>query len=134
MTRPTPAALVQRLFGVCNDRHGIRKIHRRGHLCATAKGSRYLRGSTSSILDFGMILADTVKTLTSLTPTSLAQVVQHSGRKDAAFKTADFVGITNGGEFAYKITFFDRESTGKDQVSKVFVRYDTVTGFITADY
>jgi hypothetical protein len=81
-----------------------------------------------------MILADTVKTLTSLTPTSLAQVVQHSVRKDVAFKTADFVGITNGGEFAYKITHFDKESTGKDQVGKVFVKYDTVTGYMTADY
>jgi hypothetical protein len=81
-----------------------------------------------------LILADTVKTLTSLTPTSLAQVLKHSGHKDAAFKAADFVGITNGGEFAYKITFFDRESTGKDQVGKVFVKYDTVSGYMTADY
>jgi len=97
-------------------------------------GFEHLRGSTSSILDIGMILADTVKTLTSLTPTSLAQVVKHSGRKDAAFKTAKFVGITNGGEFAYKITLFDKEGTGKDQVGKVFVRYDTATGYMTADY
>jgi hypothetical protein len=81
-----------------------------------------------------LILADTVKTLTSLTPTSLAQVLKHSGHKDAAFKAADFVGITNGGEFAYKVTFFDRESTGGDQVGKVFVKYDTVTGYMTADY
>jgi hypothetical protein len=78
-----------------------------------------------------MILADTVRTLTTLTPTSLAQVMTHSGYRDSVFKSAEFVGITNGGEFAYRVTWpeADKDRPGQD---KVFVRYDAVTGYMTA--
>ncbi len=78
-----------------------------------------------------MILADTVRTLTTLTPTSLAQVLAHSGHRDRLFKTAEFVGITNGGEFAYRVTWPDADRDRAGQ-SKVFVRYDAVTGYMTA--
>jgi len=78
-----------------------------------------------------MILADTVRTLTTLTATSLAQVLAHSGHRDRVFTTAEFVGITNGGEFAYRVTFPDPESQKLGQ-SKVYVRYDAVTGYMTA--
>jgi len=78
-----------------------------------------------------MILADTVRTLTTLTATSLAQVLAHSGYRDSMFKSAEFVGMTNGGEFAYRVTFNDPESQKLGQ-SKVFVRYDAVTGYMTA--
>jgi hypothetical protein len=78
-----------------------------------------------------MILSDTVRTLTTLTPTSLAQVLAHSGYRDNLFKSAEFVGITNGGEFAYRVTWpeADRDRPGQ---TKVFVRYDAVTGYMTA--
>jgi len=78
-----------------------------------------------------MILADTVRTLTTLTPTSLAQVLTHSGYRDNLFKSAEFVGITNGGEFAYRVTWPDADRDRLGQ-SKVFVRYDAVTGYMTA--
>jgi hypothetical protein len=78
-----------------------------------------------------MILADTVRTLTSLTATSLAQVMTHSGYRDSVFKSAEFVGITNGGEFAYRVTFDDPESNKLGQ-SKVYVRYDAPTGLMVA--
>jgi hypothetical protein len=78
-----------------------------------------------------MILADTVRTLTTLTATSLAQVLAHSGYRDNLFKTAEFVGITNGGEFAYRVTWPDADRDRLGQ-SKVFVRYDAVTGYMTA--
>jgi len=78
-----------------------------------------------------MILADTVRTLTTLTATSLAQVLTHSGHRDRVFTTAEFVGLTNGGEFAYRVTFPDANRDRLGQ-SKVFVRYDAVTGYMTA--
>jgi hypothetical protein len=78
-----------------------------------------------------MILADTVRTLTTLTATSLAQVLAHSGHRDRVFAKAEFVGITNGGEFAYRVTWPDADSNKTGQ-SKVFVRYDAVTGYMTA--
>ncbi len=78
-----------------------------------------------------MILADTVRTLTTLTAASLAQVLAHSGYRDNLFKSAEFVGITNGGEFAYRVTWPEADKDRPGQ-GKVFVRYDAVTGYMTA--
>ena len=80
-----------------------------------------------------MILAETVKTLTTQTATGLAQILHHSGYRDNVFQTAQFQGITNGGEFAYRVTFHNEESDSID-TGKVFVRYDTATGYITASF
>jgi hypothetical protein len=81
-----------------------------------------------------MILAETVKTLTTQTATGLTQILEHSGFKNCFFKTATFVGITNGAEFAYRVTRADESGTSGETVSKVFVRYDAVTGYITASF
>jgi hypothetical protein len=81
-----------------------------------------------------MITADKVKTLIEFSPKELAVILDKSGYRGASFKTAQFVGITNGGQFAYKVTYFDKENTGKDEVGKVFVTYDRGTDSIVADY
>jgi len=39
-----------------------------------------------------MILADTLKLLTTMGPTALAQVLKHSGYTGQTFKAAEFVG------------------------------------------
>jgi hypothetical protein len=44
------------------------------------------------------------------------------------------LGITNSGDFCYRVTYFDEAGTGQDEVGKVFVRYDSVNGFITAEF
>ncbi len=80
-----------------------------------------------------MITADTLKTLTTLTPTGLSQVLKHSGYTGCFFKRAEFLGLTNGGEFCYKVTYYDDSGEG-EEVGKVFVKYDTPTGMMTADY
>lgn len=80
-----------------------------------------------------MILADTVTTLTTLSPQGIAQVLDKSGYSMCSFKTAKFLGITNGGDFCYRVTFHDEAGTG-EAVGKVFVRYDSATGFITAEF
>lgn len=78
-----------------------------------------------------MITAETLKQLTSMGPYALATVLKISGYSGAVFKTAEFVGITNGGEFAYKVSF-DEDNTLR--IGKVYVKYDSVANKITADY
>lgn len=81
-----------------------------------------------------MITADTLKTLTTFTTHGLAMALHHSGYTGATFKTAKFVGITNGGQFAYRVTFHDDAGTGKDEVGQVFLSYNPTEGKVTADY
>jgi hypothetical protein len=80
-----------------------------------------------------MILADTLKTLTTQTTTGLSQILKHSGYTGQSFKKARFVGLTNGGEFAYRVEYHDDADVGRT-VDKVFVRYDSATGYITASF
>lgn len=81
-----------------------------------------------------MLTADKVKTLTSLGPHGLAVFLKSSGYTGASFKTAKFIGITNGGQFCYQVTFHDDAGTGETETGKVFVSYDHVKDSITADY
>lgn len=81
-----------------------------------------------------MILADTLTYLTTFTPKVLAQVLDKSGYSMCSFKTAEFLGITNGGQFCYRVTYFDEAGTGQDEVGKVFISYDSATGAVTADF
>jgi hypothetical protein len=78
-----------------------------------------------------MILADTVTTLTTMTPRSLAKTLDTSGYKDCKFDTARFLGLTNGAQFCYSVTFVE---DGREQTGKVFVTYDSATGFLVADF
>lgn len=80
-----------------------------------------------------MITAETLKQLTTMGPYALARVLDISGYTGAVFKSAEFVGITNGGEFCYKVTFYDEEGMGEG-VGKVFVKYDPAANKVTADY
>lgn len=80
-----------------------------------------------------MILADTLKTLTTMGPTVLSQTLAFSGHKGSKFKTAKFMGMTNGGEFCYSVTFLD-ENTGEDDTRKVFVKYNSSEHQITAGF
>jgi hypothetical protein len=84
-----------------------------------------------------VITADKLKLLTSLTATSLSQVIQRSGYKAKSFdpalvKGSRFLGMSNGGEFVYEmLCFSDREDVS---VKKVFVRYDSAHEAITAGF
>ena len=80
-----------------------------------------------------MITADTLKTLTSFTTHGLAMALHHSGYTGASFKSARFVGITNGGQFCYSVTYYDDNGLG-EQEGKVFLSYDPAAGKVTADY
>lgn len=80
-----------------------------------------------------MITADQLKTVTTLGPKGLAVVLDQSGYSMCAFKTATFLGITNGGQFCYRVTYYDENGLG-EEVGKVFVTFDHSTGGITADF
>ena len=81
-----------------------------------------------------MILADTLKTLTTFGPKGLAVVLDKSGYSMCSFKSAEFLGITIDGDFCYSVTYYDDAGTGEEEVGKVFVKYDHATHAITADF
>lgn len=81
-----------------------------------------------------MILADTLKVLTTMGTKDLSRVLDVSGHQQCSFKTSQFLGITNGGDFCYKVTYLDQFNPDKDAVGKVFVKYDTEKHAITADF
>ena len=81
-----------------------------------------------------MILADTLKLLTTQTPTGLTQILKASGYTGCFFKSATFLGMTNGGDFCYQVTYHDDAGTGEIETGKVFLTYDPAAGKVTADY
>lgn len=78
-----------------------------------------------------MILADTLKTLTTFTAPALTRAINIAGYKKDRFNTAKFLGMTNGGQFCYAVTYTE---DGEEFNTKVFLTYDPVVGGITADY
>jgi hypothetical protein len=51
-----------------------------------------------------------------------------------SFKTAEFLGITNGEQFCYSVTYHDEAGTGEIETGKVFVSLDLATGNPVADF
>lgn len=80
-----------------------------------------------------MITAEKLNELISFTPKCIARILDNSGYSMCAFKTAKFLGITNGGEFCYKVTYHDDAGTG-EAVGKVFIKYDKHNHAVTADF
>jgi hypothetical protein len=78
-----------------------------------------------------MITADTLKTLTTFTAPALTRAAMDAGYKGPAFTGAKFLGITNGGQFCYTVTF---QVKGGTDSTKVFLSYDPTAGTVTADY
>ena len=77
-----------------------------------------------------MITADNLKRLSTLDTEVLTGLVMgaYAKRKDK-YKTARFLGLTNGGEFCYLCTF-----TSGDDIctTKVFVKLDPATDRVSA--
>jgi hypothetical protein len=78
-----------------------------------------------------MITATQLKMLSTRTATELTHMIQDSGYKIDSFTGADFVGMTNGHQFCYKVAypFEDGHAT-----AKVFITFDPTTGKAIADY
>lgn len=80
-----------------------------------------------------MITADTLATLTTFTAPALTRAIQAAGYPRDEFTTAEFVGMTNGGDFCYRVTYWDNIE-GSEQLSKVFLRWDPTANRVIADY
>ncbi len=77
-----------------------------------------------------MLLKSHVNELVNLNAEQLARIARASGYKDAKFTDCEFVGITNGGEFAYKASYFE---DGAYDFTKLYVWRDTAGNYV-ADY
>jgi hypothetical protein len=80
-----------------------------------------------------MITAERLQTLTTFTPVALARGLELSGYKDVEFNTAEFLGITNGGQFCYRVTFYNDHIEEQDE-GKVYLYYDQTMGSVKVDY
>lgn len=81
-----------------------------------------------------MITARTLKGLISFTTKDLQKILDTSGYSMCSFETAEFLGMTNGGQFCYKVTYYDETGTEEVETGKVFVSLDQTTGVVTADF
>lgn len=77
-----------------------------------------------------MLLKHNVAELLNLGAYGLTRIARSSGYKDANFTDCEFVGITNGGEFAYKATYTE---DGRKAFTKLYVRRDDAGNYV-ADY
>jgi hypothetical protein len=84
--------------------------------------------------DLEMITADTLKGMMSFTTKDLAKILDVSGYSMCSFETAKFLGLTNGNQFCYQVTYFDEAGTGENESAKVFVSLDQETGFLSAEF
>lgn len=78
-----------------------------------------------------MITAEVLNDLISITAERLTVILQNSGYKSKVLADVKFVGITNGGQFCYKVIYDDE---GEERLGKVFVTYNYQTGRLTADF
>jgi hypothetical protein len=78
-----------------------------------------------------MITADKLQTLTTFTAPALTRAINDTGYKGDYFQTAEFLGITNGGQFCYSVTYTEHGELVK---GKVFLTYNPAVGKVVADY
>ena len=81
-----------------------------------------------------MILAETLKDLMNFTTRDLEKILDTSGYSMCAFEGSKFVGMTNGNQFCYLVSYYDEAGTGEQETAKVFVSLDQATGVLTADF
>jgi hypothetical protein len=80
-----------------------------------------------------MITAERLQTLTTFTPKALSIGLAQSGYTGVNFDTAEFIGITNGGQFCYKVTFYN-DHIEEEDTGKVYLTYDQTMGSVKVDY
>jgi hypothetical protein len=78
-----------------------------------------------------MITAETLEVLTSYSPQYLTKVAQNAGYTGPVFTGCKFLGITNGGQFAYLAIYQVKDGTDS---TKVFLSYDHTEDRVIADY
>jgi hypothetical protein len=79
-----------------------------------------------------MITVDTLRKCSWLDSATLESLIRKNYPKDRVVK-AEFVGITNGGQFAYNVGYPDDESKSGMSFCKMYVWLDSDGKFV-ADY
>jgi hypothetical protein len=77
-----------------------------------------------------MIKSEQLKSLISMTPSDLTQAARAAGYKGDSYISAKFVGLSNGMEFCYLVSFLEE---GEECWTKVYVTIDR-SGKITVEY
>ena len=77
-----------------------------------------------------MITAETLAVLTTYSPQFLTKAAQLAGYRGPVFSSCKFLGITNGGQFAYLAVFPVKNGTDS---TKVFLSYDHAEDRVYAD-
>jgi hypothetical protein len=78
-----------------------------------------------------MLTAQQVQELIALTDADLTRAIRRAGYRQDTVYDAEFVGLTNGGQFAYRAHWTDSE--GEELVCKVFATVND-RGQVVADY
>ena len=79
-----------------------------------------------------MITAEKLNLLTTFTTQGLALSLYSQRDKGKLFKSAKFLGITNGGQFCYKVDYTEEDEHGRTW-GKVFLTYNPAEGRVSAD-
>ena len=78
-----------------------------------------------------MITADKLALLTNMPAAMLTMAAQDAGYTGPEFTSSRFLGITNGGQFAYTVVF---QVKGGTDSTKIFLTYNPAEGRVIADY
>ena len=83
-----------------------------------------------------MLTADKVRQLTTLCNKGLARLLADSGYTGCSFESAEFLGISNGGQFVYSVKFWDDGGGPEEELTteKVYVNYNKEKGQIEAEF
>ncbi len=79
-----------------------------------------------------MITAERLQLLTSYNSGALARTLESCGYSGMSFAGAKFLGITNGGQFCYKVEFQEEDQRGRTW-GKVFLTYNPTEDRVSAD-
>ena len=79
-----------------------------------------------------MITAETLATLTQFSAPALTRAINLAGYKEDKFTGAKFLGLTNGNQFCYMVTY--RTDERETDSCKVFLSYNPADGSVSADY
>jgi hypothetical protein len=79
-----------------------------------------------------MITAERLQVLTSYNSGALAKTLATSGYAGMSFAGAKFLGITNGGQFCYRVEYYDEDGRGQT-FGKVFLTYNPAEDRVIAD-
>lgn len=82
-----------------------------------------------------MLSADKINEVIKLSKYDLIRVLARSGYTGCSFKDSEFVGLTTGGQFCYRVDYWDDGGGPEEELvtGKVFVWYGS-DGRLVADY